>query len=329
MEKSFDLILIGHLAQDKILHNGIPDLNTSGISLGGGVTFGSLSGYYHNPENKIGIISKIGKDFDTSLLKIFPAPPIDISNIKVEGNKTTTYELNYTNHSRKIRLIKKATEIDPLSHTSIIYNTKSMHITPIAGEISLSSLEKLATDDQLKSCLFGLDLQGFIREFDSEGYLSIKDGKKVLERLFPIMEKFGSRLFFKASDEEVQILTKNENLEEATRLLGKSGAYILTTLGGKGLIFQAPNHSLAYIDAFMPRVTVDETGAGDCFMAVLLLELVKHTKHDENNNLPLDFGAIMEAIKIASSASSFLVEEKGPNGFQDRNTIIQRSLSQK
>ncbi|MHA1620418.1 MAG: PfkB family carbohydrate kinase [Promethearchaeota archaeon] len=322
MEKSFDLLLIGHLAQDIILHEGIPDLNTSGISMGGGVTYGSLSGNHHDPENKIGIISKIGTDFDTSLLKIFPAPPIDISNIIIEGDQTTTYELNYTNHSRKIRLVKKAPEIDPLSHSSIIYNTKSMHITPIAGEISLSSLEKLATDDQLKNCLFGLDLQGFIREFDSEGYLSIKDGKKVLERLFPIMEKFGNRLFFKASDEEIQILTKNENLEEATRLLGKSGAYILTTHGGKGLLFKAPEHNLIQINAFKPRATVDETGAGDCFMAVLLLELVKHS------HSPLTNEVVIEAIKIASSASSFLVEEKGPKGFQDRNTIIQRLTSQ-
>ncbi|MHA1672140.1 MAG: PfkB family carbohydrate kinase [Promethearchaeota archaeon] len=323
MEKSFDLILIGHLAQDKILHNGIRDLNTEGISLGGGVTYGSLSSYHHDPENKIGIISKIGKDFDTSLLKIFPAPPIDISNIKIEGKKTTTYELNYTNHTRKIRLVKKAPEINPFSHSSLIYNTKSIHITPIAGEISLSSLEKLATDDQLNGCIFGLDLQGFIREFDSEGFLSVKDGKKVLERLFPIMEIFGSRLFLKASDEEVQILTKNENLKEATRLLGKSGAYILTTLGGKGLLFQAPNHQLVQINAFTPHLTVDETGAGDCFMAVLLIELVKHSL------FPLTNEGVIEAIRIASSASSFLVEEKGPHGFQDRNTIIKRLLSQK
>ncbi|MHA1520599.1 MAG: PfkB family carbohydrate kinase [Promethearchaeota archaeon] len=322
MEKTFDLILIGHLAQDIILHNGIPDLNSEGISLGGGVTYGSLSSYYHDPENKIGIISKIGKDFDVSLLKIFPTPHIDISNIKIEGDLTTTYELNYFNHTRKIRLVKKAPEIHPLSHTSIIYNTKSMHITPIAGEISLSSLEKLARDDHLRNCIFGLDLQGFIREFDSEGFLSIKDGKKVLDRLFPIMEKFGSRLFFKASDEEVQILTKNDNLEEATRQLGKSGAYILTTFGGKGLLFQAPGHKLVQINAFMPRVTVDETGAGDCFMSIILLELINHA------DLPLTFKAIMDAIKIASSASSFLVEEKGPHGFQDRKTIINRMLSQ-
>jgi sugar/nucleoside kinase (ribokinase family) len=63
---------------------------------------------------------------------------------------------------------------------------------------------------------------------------------------------------------------------------------------------------------------LDETGSGDCFLALLMLELIKFSEFPFQ---PIDYH---KAISIASAGSSLLVEQSGLNGFKSRDAIRAR-----
>lgn len=322
MEKIFDLVLIGHFAQDLIIHQNNINSRQSAKSLGGGVTYGSLSGKAFNPKSKIGIISKIGSDLDIQNCKLFTEQDLDLSGVTQQGKFTTTYELNYKGHSRTIRLLNKAPNIFPKDIPNLFFNTKAIHLTPIAGELPIETLNFLADDSRFKNTVFGMDVQGLIRDFDPNGNLHYRNGGSYLEQILPTLKKFGNRLFLKASDEEAQILTHEDDLMIATRILGESGAFVFTTLGENGLLYKSPYSSTLKYDAYLPNTCLDETGAGDCFMAVFLLEFCQERAKISKDE------KINQAIHLASAASSFLIEQPGPQGFQTKHLILERIKSQ-
>ena len=97
------------------------------------------------------------------------------------------------------------------------------------------------------------------------------------------------------------------------------------TLGEKGSLIVKGNSEVMKIPAFKADKVEDETGAGDCFMAVLLTELVKSTKSPESN---LAKKHLMRCATLASAASSFLIEQPGPRGFSSRKEILHRVQQQ-
>lgn len=313
--KPFDLVLVGHFAFDTII---IQNPFSKSQSLGGGVTYGSLAAKYYQPTSKIGIISKIKANEPLDCLLPISKKSINMDGVRREGSFNTEYLLKYHNHGRDLRLISKADEIDIHDFPSSYLKTRAIHLSPIADEFNLEFLNDLSKHQEIQNTIIGVDVQGFIRGFDEQGNIVIKNGNADHHKIFDMLLKFGSRMFFKASDLEAQGVTHEKDLKKATELLGLTGAYILTTLGDKGLYFKAPNHPLIHLNAYRPNDCVDETGAGDCFMAVLLLQIGQIVPEKRS------FEKIVEAIQIASSASSFLIEEKGPRGFQTKTKILSR-----
>ncbi len=313
-----DIVFIGHFALDNII---VRSRNSNSQSLGGGVTYGSLSAYHYDPKANIGIISIVGKDFDNENLSIFNDTNIDLRGIIREGKETTKYLIDYHGNERDLRLISKARNFDiqDIELPQDFLPAKAIHLTPIADEFPSDFLNKLADHSITNNSIIGIDVQGLIRDFDDEGNIIIKKNNAIRPLIFKMLQKFGSRMFFKASDKEALAVTQLEQNEliEATELLGETGAYIFTTLGDKGLYFKAPGHPIFHFNAYSPTKCEDETGAGDCFMAILLLEL--SIKPEERT-----FEKITEIIKIASAGSSFLIEENGPKGFQSKGIILSR-----
>ncbi len=314
-----DIVFIGHFALDNII---VRKRNSNSQSLGGGVTYGSLSAYHYNPKANIGIISIVGKKFDDCNLKIFNKTTIDLRGIIRDGKETTKYLIDYHENGRNLRLISKARnfEIKDIVLPVDFLPAKAIHLTPIADEFPSNFLNNLADHSITNNSIIGIDVQGLIRDFDEDGNIIIKKNSAIRPLIFKMLQKFGSRMFFKASDKEALAVTQlgQNQLIEATELLGNTGAYIFTTLGDKGLYFKAPGHPILHFNAYIPKKREDETGAGDCFMAILLLEL-SHLEPEERT-----YEKITEIIKIASAGSSFLIEEKGPKGFQSKGVILSR-----
>ena len=134
-----------------------------------------------------------------------------------------------------------------------------------------------------------------------------------------ILQQFGSRMYFKASEGEALAVTGATDARTATEQLAQSGAHIFTTLGKNGLYFKVNGKPLIHINAYTPDCIRDETGAGDCFMAVLLIEISKLSPDDRT------YERVLNAISLAAAAASFLVQSEGPTGFQDRAHILQRA----
>ncbi len=202
-----DIVFIGHFALDNII---VRSRNTNSQSLGGGVTYGSLSSYNYNPKANIGIISIVGKDFDDENLSIFKDTKIDLKGIIKEGKKTTKYLLNYHENGRTLRLISKARnfEIKDIEFPVDFLPAKAIHLTPIADEFPSEFLNKLADHNVINNSIIGIDVQGLIRDFDEEGNLLIKKNSMIRPLIFKMLQKFGSRMFFKASDKEALAVTE-------------------------------------------------------------------------------------------------------------------------
>jgi sugar/nucleoside kinase (ribokinase family) len=310
-----DLVLVGHFALDTIINKST---GYKGHSLGGGVTYGGLAASYFDPTAKIGIVSRVGRDFNHKLLKIFNNHQVDLCGIIQEGDKSTGYQLIYHETGRDLKLLSKAPNfsISDIPHHFI--SAKAIHMTPIANEFTPEFIENLASHQLTQDSLIGIDVQGIIRDFDKDRNVIMRKDSEIRDRVFTMLQQFGRRMFFKASDNEALAVTGMTEITKATEYLAQSGAYIFTTLGAQGLLFKVSDHPMIHLNAYEPSRCVDETGAGDCFMATLLLQLAQLDPKDRT------YEAIIEAAKMASAASSFLIEEKGPNGFQSKEIIAAR-----
>jgi sugar/nucleoside kinase (ribokinase family) len=301
-----DLVLAGHLCLDTII---VKSPFSEVHCLGGGVTYGSLSAAHYDSNAKIGVVSQIGKSFDKQLLSIFDGYNIDLSGIHQDGEKTTHYQLTYYDEGRDLKLLSKANNLQIQDFPQSFLSAPAIHMTPIANEFTPEFIQSLAEHDLTQDAVVGIDVQGVIRDFDQEGNIILNSNQEKQNQIRKMLQTFGSRMIFKGSDGENCAVAGVSDPIEATLKLGESGAHIFTTFGRHGLVYKHPDHQILRLFAYEPRCMVDETGAGDCFMATLLLQLGRLAPKDRT------YDAIVAASRNSSSASSFLVEAKGPQGF--------------
>jgi sugar/nucleoside kinase (ribokinase family) len=318
MAQSIDLVIVGHFALDTIIQQ---KSGSRSQSLGGGVTYGSLSASTFNPKVRIGIVSRIGTDLDPSFLQMFHGRNIDLHGITQQGPYSTAYELTYQNGSntRKLKLISRAPDIAFANIPEIYYGAKTVHFTPIAHELPFSFFKKMAQRKEFQHTLFGLDVQGVIRRFDASGNMYHDTTDRLQSQIKEILQLYGPRMYFKASEAEVLAVTGANDVRTATEQLAKTRAYVFTTMGKRGLYFKVVGKPLMCINAYAPETVRDETGAGDCFMAVLLVEMAKFSPEERT------YDRLLDAIHLAAAAASFLVEATGPAGFQDRTHVVERA----
>ena len=177
----------------------------------------------------------------------------------------------------------------------------------------------MAQQKEFQHTLFGLDVQGVIRRFDASGIMYHDTTDRLQSQIKEILQLYGPRMYFKASEAEALAVTGANDARTATDQLAKTGAYVFTTLGKRGLYFKVVGKPLIHINAYSPETVRDETGAGDCFMTVLLIEMAKLSPEKRT------YDRLLDAIHLAAAASSFLVEATGPNGFQDRAHAVERA----
>jgi sugar/nucleoside kinase (ribokinase family) len=314
-----DIVLVGHFALDTIVNRRVQP-ETISHSLGGGVTYGSLAAAFYNPKSQIGIVSRIGKDLNGSMLSILNNRKIDQRGIVQAGELSTGYKLVYHEKGRDLMLMNKAPNIEIADFPESFIAAKAIHMTPIANEFSPEFIKDLADHDATQETLIGIDVQGIIRDFDKDHNVIMRNDNEIRQRVYKILQQFGSRMFFKASDAEAIACTGITDLVKATEYLAETGAYIFTTLGEKGLYMKAPGHPIVKLPAYRPRQCVDETGAGDCFSATLLLQMAQLDPKQRS------FEHLKEATNRAMASSSFLIEEKGPHGYGSESSITKRVL---
>ena len=293
----FDIVSVGHFAIDSIF---LPERSMPFIVLGGSVAYASFAA--RRLDATVSVVSKVGGDFPKAYLWWLEQEGVNLSGIvKIESAQTTRFELKYSNNlsNRKLRLKSKAPPItvDDLPKS---LKAKTIHIAPIAGEITYELAKKLRSHAQWLS----FDPQGLVRSFDEKGNVircSLTD-KRMLELVD----------IYKSSLTEIKAVTGMSTQKSAIKTVHDYGVEtVIVTLGMKGAVLSV-EETVYKIPACKSKKVVDPTGAGDVFIGGFLAEYIR----GEN---------LLWCACVGSAAASLVVEDAGPTFFGDKAEIYRRA----
>ncbi len=309
------IIFAGHFSFDNIIR--FKRINK--LSLGGSVSYGSLALRTYAQDINISIISHIGKlNFNNSLLDKIKNKNIDLRGIKYSEVNNTNFVLDYFDHRRSLTLKSRSPNLNFNDIPVEILNNPPdiVVLVPLCNEISYEYVSLIL--NQFPKAYIGIDLQGFIRKIDENGRVSYIYDNEIISNMKKIINLVGDRLILKGSEEEMNLLAGecNDYKEVMIHCVNyeNNGIYIMT-LGEKGSMLTKKRKKVLKIPAFKPRRVLDETGAGDVYFSIFLYEFIHSDK---------SWKAIEKAAYLASSGASFLVEKKGPAGFETKKTVLKR-----
>jgi sugar/nucleoside kinase (ribokinase family) len=315
---SNSILFVGHISIDAI----VKDNKTNNPTLGGTVSFGALALSTYSPDINIRIISIIGKrNFNDKLLDKVRNRHINLDGIKWADADNTNFVLDYYDHSRTLTLKSRSPDLDfsdvPKEY---VENPPDLIIlAPLCNEISHDYLSMIL--NKFPNALIGMDLQGFIRKINDDGEVSYEQEKNIILNMRKIIDLIGERLVLKGSEIEMKLLAGgSEDLNEIMSHFNKfnlKGIYIMT-LGEAGSMLIKHGEELLHVPAFTSRGVIDETGAGDVYLAIFLHEFI---------NSDMTWDSVRNAACLGSSAASFLVEAIGTAGFGTKEEIIERVKS--
>jgi sugar/nucleoside kinase (ribokinase family) len=207
--------------------------------------------------------------------------------------------LRYTDGKRKLQLRNQAPPI-LLEDIASSFNSKVIHISPVANEISQEVVHKLRT---LASVL-SLDPQGFVRKFDKEGNMHLRKWKDSA-----ILEQIN---IYKSTIEEIKMITGISGIQMNMKKIHDLGSKIvLVTRGKKGVILLF-DEKFYNIPSFKPKILKDYTGAGDILIGAFLAEYIK----GENP---------VWCACVSSAAASVKIESIGPALLGGKEEIYKRA----
>ena len=294
-----DVCVVGHFSIDSII---LPSRNTPFRVLGGAVAYTSF--VTKRLDANASIVSKVGGDFPEAYLWWLAQEGIDVSGVvRVAGDKTTSFELEYSKDlsKRTLKLKSKGPPIELKDLPSDLH-AKAVHIAPIANEISYEIVE------HLKSCadLLSLDPQGLLRSFDENG--TVTPNSSLDKRILSLIN------IYKSSLDEIYALTGTSELKPAVKAIHDFGVEtVIVTMGAKGAVLSVEG-ALYNIAVCPSKVIVDPTGAGDVFIGGFLTEYLRQKDS-------------VWCAAVGSAAASLVVEGLGPTYFGEKEEIYQRATS--
>jgi len=293
----FDIVSVGHFAIDSIF---LPDREMPFIVLGGSVAYASFAA--RRLDANVSVVSKVGGDFPKAYLWWLEQEGIDLSGVvKIENAHSTRFELKYSNNlsNRKLRLKSKAPSIavDDLPKS---LKAKTIHIAPIAGEVTYEVAKKLRSCAQWLS----LDPQGLVRSFDEKG--NVIRGALTDKRVLELID------IYKSSLNEIKAVTGVSTQKSAIKAVHDYGVEtVIVTLGMKGAVLSV-EETVYKIPAYKSKKVVDPTGAGDVFIGGFLAEYIR----GEN---------LLWCACVGSADASFVVEAAGPTFLGEKAEIYRRA----
>ncbi len=313
MKKKLNLFFIGHIAIDIVIKFG----KEYEESLGGSVSYCSRSlKKYSRHKVNISIISNFNKQSTQNIhLNRLKCESIDLKAINNIQSENTEFILDYQNHSRKLTLKSKAPNlrVNDIPQKYLDKAVDAVVFVPICNEISYEYISKMV--EVFPNSYYGIDVQGFIREINSQGGISLIHEEEKMENLKKIINLLGKRLILKGSEEEMRIISNKRDHKEVMEFFQEFPGISIMTLGEKGSLITKKGNETLIIPAFRARQVKDETGAGDVYLAIFLYEFLNSKKL---------WNDIKRAGFLASAAASFGVEEKGVFGFEEKDQVRKR-----
>ena len=228
------------------------------------------------------VLTKLNKD-DELLLRDLKQENINIT-WKVSKH-TTVFENIYDENVDK-RDQKVLSIADPITIEDFpIKKYNAVHLGPLVySDISIDVYQKLKK--MYGDVIVSLDIQGHLR--------FVENGRIILKSIDIDFLKYIDIL--KLNEEEIYVLTKTPNYQDALRKLSKYVKEIVLTLGSKGSMVYY-NGEIYEIPVFRPRKVTDVTGCGDVYMAAYLFMRLKGF-HPQSAGLFASFVAGLKAEKV-------------------------------
>lgn len=312
--KKPSILFIGHLAIDRTIRFK-KDFKPS---LGGSVSFGSLAISKYLKKSNVRIISHIGNlNFNKKLLRKLKRDNISLEGILWSETYNTTFMLDYLDHSRKLTLEKRSPDLKlkDIPQHYVENPPQIVVLVPLCNEISHDYIKKILK--VFPNALIGIDVQGFIRKVDAQGVISYTPDDNLIGNMKNIINLIGPRLILKGSEIEMQLISGRKDYHEIMdyfRSFNNHSIFIMT-LGEQGSWLVKDTEILLKVPAFKPKRVRDETGAGDVYLAIFLLEYLLCDKN---------WDSVRMCAYKASAAASYLIEQKGTNGVKTKKKIMKR-----
>jgi sugar/nucleoside kinase (ribokinase family) len=265
-----DYLVIGHLAHD---------LTSNGPRLGGTAAYAALTARALGM--KAGIVTAVGRETPLDALNGIPV-------ISMDSPHSTTFENIYTGDAGRIQYLRaQAGRIDFHQVPPAWRGASIIHLGPIANEMDS------ILPDEFSPALLCITPQGWMRQWDSEGRVSLREWKNAET----VLKQAGAVVL---SREDVH--GDNEFIEQ----LAHRTRMLVVTEGAEGCVLHWHGDRRRFR---APKVNeVDATGAGDIFAAAFFVRLL-------NTRDP------WEAARFATLIASRSVTRVGLDGIPTQQEI--------
>ena len=281
-----DVLIAGHIVVDEVID--FRGQISPRRSLGGPASYSSLAltSLGFKPE----VISKVGEDFPVGYCQLLQEKAgLDISHFISRNEKTTRFRIDRSINPRRLWLVSKCRDLSSmdfrLNSVQAISRPRALIVNSVAGEISLSLLDRISKEFDL---VF-VDSQGFVRKFSKNGEVEMRFGLDI--------SSLSGVDFLKADRNELIAWTGLKDLEASVRQIAKFTQYLIITSGpGNADIFEG--QKLRWRSKPLEVNIADTTGAGDIFLAVFA------ATYSQSEN-------IRTALSTAICAATLSLETKG------------------
>jgi len=295
-----DLVVVGNLAYDDI----ITPFDRRQRVFGGSVAYAALCAA--RLDQKVGVVSKVGRDYDMSDLSPLSQAGVDTAGVQQVDGATTRFECVYDEQeNREQRLLDACAPIFPEDIPDPYLQAKKVALLPVFDELPYQTVARFAAGEGL-ACM---DPQGYLR--------SVGQGKRVVQRAWDDGERFLEKVDVLATSlPELEALAGTNDPGAAVRLLAGYGPQIVlvTREGGARTGFSSFVYCggrLHKVPAIPPQAFVDPGGAGDSSATAFFIEYERT-------------GDPSWSALFASAAASFVMEGFGASNFGTRDQIMGR-----
>lgn len=276
-----EVVVLGHIINEKII---FPDREVFPV-LGSPVAYSSVC--MASLGLDVGIVTKIGRDFPEELISVFKETNVDTTGIR-NSKYSTNNELIYDfNGDKKVNFLSKAETISFKDIPKKYLEAKIFSVNPMDYEVSINTIKSISDLEKLMV----VDIGGYGGGTSSVHPMQ-KDGREIKEicPYFDIVKgsiEDYSHIFGNGADE---VFISNKILEWGSNI-------IVITLGSKGSYIKTKDEE-KYIPIYPEEKYVDQTGAGDCYLAGFIASYLKD-------------GDPFVAGSYGSAVTSYIIERSG------------------
>lgn len=288
----YDLVTVGHIVLDEIRRGG----QVGKRQLGGPCVYSCLSA--RSLKARVGVISKVGRDFGIRRMSWLRQRGVSIAHLKVALSPTTCFKINYRNGSRTMRV---PSVCDPLVEEDFasLPQTRAIHIGPVLDEVPVSIAYDLTAADSIVA----LDPQGYVRQLTRNGTVLTRKWKDA--RLLRAID------VLKVSDDEFSAIHRGTIGPKKIAKLGSS--VVLWTRGARDMVLWSRDEGAFELPTY-PIAARNPTGAGDSLLGAFLVTWARTSD-------------LLWSASIGMSVASILVESSRPLSFGWRKQVEKRATA--